>query len=309
MSRREIRRRARPRSALVAWCAWLLLAPGSAFGAGDELECLLRPRATARLALPGEGIVERITVDRGDLVKEGQVLVELESSIERASVEIARARAEMDAEVERARVRLEFANRALTRSKELKETSVISDSAMDESESSLDLAKAGLRAAEQELRLAGLELTRSQALLDLRTIRSPMNGVVVDRLMSPGEYADSQEILEIADIDPLYVEVIAPVSLLGRIEVGSEARIQTEQAIGGEHRARVTVVDRVIDAASGTFGVRLELPNPGYAIPAGLSCRVEFASASGPAKSGVKPAAAERDAQRAALPAKAPAPD
>lgn len=254
----------------------MIAAATAGSASAEELECLLRPRATARLALPGEGIIERITVDRGDLVQEGQVLVELESSIERASVEIARARAEMDAEVERARVRLEFANRALARSTELKQTSVISDSAMDESESSLDLAKAGVRAAEQEFRLAGLELTRARALLDLRTIKSPMNGVVVDRLMSPGEYADAQEILEIADIDPLYVEVIAPVSLLGRVAVGSEATVHTEQVIGGEHRARITVVDRVIDAASGTFGVRLELPNPDYAIPAGLSCRVEF---------------------------------
>ena len=38
----------------------------------------------------------------------------------------------------------------------------------------------------------------------------------------------------------------------------------------------VTVVDQVFDAASGTIGVRLELPNPGYAIPAGLKCQVRF---------------------------------
>jgi hypothetical protein len=38
----------------------------------------------------------------------------------------------------------------------------------------------------------------------------------------------------------------------------------------------VTLMDRVIDPASGTFGVRLELPNPDYAIPSGLHCRVRF---------------------------------
>ncbi len=55
-----------------------------------------------------------------------------------------------------------------------------------------------------------------------------------------------------------------------------EATVLPEEPVGGEHRAEVTVVDRVVDAASGTFGVRLELPNPDYAIPAGLKCRVEF---------------------------------
>ena len=42
--------------------------------------------------------------------------------------------------------------------------------------------------------------------------------------------------------------------------------------------AAVTIVDRVIDAASGTFGVRLELPNPDQSIPGGLHCRVHFLS-------------------------------
>jgi multidrug efflux pump subunit AcrA (membrane-fusion protein) len=40
--------------------------------------------------------------------------------------------------------------------------------------------------------------------------------------------------------------------------------------------ARVLVADRVIDAASGTFGVRLELPNPGNQIPAGAKCKARF---------------------------------
>jgi hypothetical protein len=46
--------------------------------------------------------------------------------------------------------------------------------------------------------------------------------------------------------------------------------------VGGVYKAVVTVVDQVFDAASGTIGVRLELPNPDYAIPAGLKCQVRF---------------------------------
>ena len=44
----------------------------------------------------------------------------------------------------------------------------------------------------------------------------------------------------------------------------------------GSHRARVTVVDKLIDAASGTLGVRLQLPNPNNKIPAGIKCSVVF---------------------------------
>jgi len=72
------------------------------------------------------------------------------------------------------------------------------------------------------------------------------------------------------------VEVFAPVSWLGRITVGQRAFVVPEAPVGGGYEAKVTVVDRVVDAASGTFGVRLELPNPSYALAAGLKCRVRF---------------------------------
>jgi multidrug efflux pump subunit AcrA (membrane-fusion protein) len=52
--------------------------------------------------------------------------------------------------------------------------------------------------------------------------------------------------------------------------------VRPETPVGGELEAKVMVVDSLIDAASGTFGVRLELPNPGRRIPAGLRCRIEF---------------------------------
>jgi multidrug efflux pump subunit AcrA (membrane-fusion protein) len=52
--------------------------------------------------------------------------------------------------------------------------------------------------------------------------------------------------------------------------------VRPEAPVSGTHPARVTVVDRVVDAASGTFGVRLQLPNPGYRLPAGLKCEIRF---------------------------------
>jgi len=54
------------------------------------------------------------------------------------------------------------------------------------------------------------------------------------------------------------------------------AKVIPEAPIGGQYTAEVKIVDRVIDAASGTFGVRLELPNPGYRLQAGLKCKVIF---------------------------------
>jgi hypothetical protein len=79
-----------------------------------------------------------------------------------------------------------------------------------------------------------------------------------------------------AEIDPLNVEVIIPVALYGNIHVGSKGEVFPEKPISGKYTATVKVVDKVVDAASGTFGVRLTMPNPGGKIPAGIKCRVKF---------------------------------
>ena len=89
---------------------------------------------------------------------------------------------------------------------------------------------------------------------------------------------EDKPILKIARIHPLHVEVIASIEMLGTVKVGDRAQIQPEKPLDGSFPAKVTIVDRVVDAASGTFGIRLELPNPDYRLPAGLKCRVVFSN-------------------------------
>ena len=72
------------------------------------------------------------------------------------------------------------------------------------------------------------------------------------------------------------IEVIVPVSAFGRIQIGQRAIVHPEEPMVGDYQAEVTIVDRVADAASGTFRVALDLPNPDYALPSGLKCMVQF---------------------------------
>jgi multidrug efflux pump subunit AcrA (membrane-fusion protein) len=133
-----------------------------------------------------------------------------------------------------------------------------------------------LQQAIESQQIAKLEMERAAAVLDQRTVRSPITGVVVERYMSPGEYVEDRPILKIAQIDPLNVEVILSVEHLGKIREGMTAEVLPQEPVGGSYKARVKVVDKVVDAASGTFGVRLELPNPQYRISAGIKCNVAF---------------------------------
>lgn len=200
-----------------------LLPTPAASGSNQELNCLIHPEVVITITAPVGGLLETVQVDRGDLVREGQVLATLDTRVERATGAVQHAQAELS-------------NR----------------------------------------RLADLELQRTTAEVALRTIKSPVNGVVVERFMHPGEFPKQEKILKLAQIDPLRVEVYVPVAMLGKIAVGKTAYVKPESPVTGEYAAKVTVVDRVVDAASGTFGVRLELPNHDLKLPAGLKCTVRF---------------------------------
>jgi RND family efflux transporter MFP subunit len=265
----------------VASCVWLLLTayPGRAEEAAptpNELDCLVMPKTRVEVASPVEGLVESVEVDQGDIVTRGQVLVRLESSVERAAVAVAKARAEAQAPRKRGEVALRFAQKNLDRSAELQRRAAMSVHDLDEAETNKYLAEVTIEEAGEETRRAKLELEQATAALERRTIRSPVDGVVVRRILSAGEYADPPQVVEIAEIDPLYVQAFAPLALLDTIALGAKAQITTEGPARGTLAGTVTVIDRVVDAASGTFGVRLELPNPDYRIPAGLKCRVRL---------------------------------
>jgi len=250
--------------------------PGLAQAVEEDLDCLVEPSSTVVVSAPESAVVDSVLVDLGDLVEKGQVIATLESSVEEATVASARARAQGVANVRASEARFSFETRRKERALQLLEQGVVSDTEQDERESARLVAEADLLLARENQQLAQLELRRAEALLERRTIRSPIDGVVVRRILSPGEYADPLELLELAQIDPLRVEVFAPVSLLGKISVGTKGQVSMEEPVGGVHEALVVVVDRVVDAASGTFRVRLELPNPDYTLPAGLKCRVRF---------------------------------
>jgi len=237
----------------------LVLSSGLVFGldsafADEGYECLIEAHVDVSVSSAVTGLVDRVHVQRGDLVKKGQKLVSLVAGIETAAYQLAQARSE-------------FAERTNERNAELVDEQLISSNEKD--------------ALETDALLARLEEREAFEVLRLRTIRSPIDGIIADISVEAGEFVDEEEILRIVQIDPLDVEVVVPVSLYGQIEKGMIAEVRPERPFDRPFEARVEIVDRVVDAASGTFGLRLELPNPKGALPAGLKCMVRFPESGG----------------------------
>jgi len=211
--------------------------------------CLLEAHMVIDLSSPVTGVIAKVNVDRGDKVRKGKVVVELRSEVEQAMVNLGKAQ-------------VEFGKITTLRNKELFEQELISEQEKDEIELHSEVSR--------------LELAAAQMRLQQKVITSPITGVVLERLMDPGEYVGEDPILKIASLDPIYVEAVLPMELFGTIKVKTVAEVALESPIGGLYKAEVTVVDQIIDAASGTFGVRLTLPNPKNTIPVGLKCKIRF---------------------------------
>ena len=246
-------------------------------GPDPQFDCVIEPERIVKLASPVVGVIARMDVDRGDIVKTGQVLGKLEDGVEEANLALAKAKALNDFTIKGTEARLEFLRSKEGRTGQWMAKSFGSQAAAQEAQSEVRVAEEQLKEAKLNLELARLEVLRAEELLKQRRLYSPIDGIVVERLLVPGEYRNEQSpILTLAQINPLRVEVFLPTAHFGQIQVGSEAIVTPEEPIGGSFVATVTVVDKVLDAASGTYGVRLKLPNPKLELPAGVRCRIKF---------------------------------
>ena len=232
----------------AATLCWLF--SGVALSAQEQdLDGLIEPYEVVEISSRVPGILDEVVVKRGDLVEKDQVLARLEDSLEEIKVKLARAR-------------VEFSTRRSVRNEELYEAQLVSMAEKDELETEIAINK--------------LQVEEAAEMLAMRTIRSPIRGVVVERTRAPGESVGADPILTVARIDPLNVEVIVPVERYNTITKGMRAEVRPEVAIGGMYVGEVVIVNQIIDAASGTFGVRVQLSNPDYELPAGVKCKVRF---------------------------------
>lgn len=262
----------------IGLLAAIALAPAAAAAADTGHDCLIEPWQVVEVRTAVEGLIQQVHVQRGDTVRKGQLLVELQAGAERAAVDSARYRAQMEGQIVSARNRIDYATKKLKRATELEKEQYGSVQARDEADAERRLAEAELQAALEARELARLEHRRASEQLALRGVASPLNGVVVDRQLNPGDLAEAgsgrKAVLRVAQIDPLRVDVVLPASLFGRVKPGQAASVSA--VTGARYSARVSLVDKVVDAASGTFVARLELPNPKHDIPGGVRSRCEI---------------------------------
>src|SRR4029077_4400743 len=125
---------------------------------GADHDCMIEARQRVDIRSPVDAVIESVLVQRGDLVKKGQVIVILESGPERAALSLAKSRATMVGELKSAEARVDLTQKKQLRAEELYKQNFVSVNARDEAEADYRLSMEQLRQARENQKLAELEM-------------------------------------------------------------------------------------------------------------------------------------------------------
>ena len=238
--------------------------------------CLIEPDKVTEVGSQVVGVIESISVERGDRVTKGQTIAVLRGDVERASVNAARSRAQADANVKAAEASVDFDRQRLTRGEGLLGKNFISKQALEQIRAETEVSAQRLNQAREQQRIAKDDHGVASAQLHQRTIRSPFDGVITERYMSAGERVEEKALVRVAKIDYLRAQIVVPVSYYGKIKIGDMVSVLPDFPDASLATGKVTLIDKVIDAASNTFRIQVGLANADLALPAGLRCKADF---------------------------------
>lgn len=195
-------------------------------------------------------VIKEVLVEEGDTVKEGQPIVQLENAKEELAVQ----------EGERLVENAEFI---------AKGTEALHKDKMGSREQMLK--------AKTELELAKIRLAAAHVSLKEKTIRAPLNGIVIKKHKEAGESVDRVEkLIDIVNIDQVYVQCYVNPKLLPELQQGSEVPVRFTEPINAKFVGKIDFIAPVIDASSGLLRVKVLIANPDHTIKAGLKGIASF---------------------------------
>ncbi|MFW2372305.1 MAG: efflux RND transporter periplasmic adaptor subunit [Gammaproteobacteria bacterium] len=195
------------------------------------------------------GIVSEIVFSSGQPVKQGQILIKLDDSVDEAALEALRAESKL--------TQIQF-----SRSKDLLKKQVTSKSEFDEAQARYEAARARVK--------------QQEAIIKRKVIRAPFAGLAGIRQVDLGQYIDAgSPIVSLQALDPIYVDYTVPERYFTRIRPGQVVKIQLdaipEQMFSGE----ISAVNSGIEVGTRTLKVRATISNTDSIMRPGMFAQVE----------------------------------
>jgi RND family efflux transporter MFP subunit len=237
------------------------------------------------------GYVQWIKVDKGDQVKKGEVLAQLEvPEVEKEYQSAQAAAAESQADYERAEAEADLKQLTYQRTQGVRdsEPTVVSPQEVDVARATSETASGNARLAKARVDKARAELGRLQVLSEFAKVTAPFDGVVTERfvdtgaLIQAGANSSGTALVSVASIDQVRVYISVPEVDVSQVARGVAAKLRLDALPGKQFTGKVTRFADALDPQSRTMKTEIDLPNPGHGILPGMFGSVTLELATDP---------------------------
>lgn len=242
----------------------------------------LRPYQEVELHARATGYLDKIMVDAGDVVKDGQLIAALDVPELKFDLQNAQAmQRKSAAEVQRVKAEYEEAHLELTRLEAAgkAQPNLIAGQDLDSARLKDASAKASLDVATEESNVTATGVKKFQTMLDYTQITAPFAGVITRRysdvgsLIQAGTSSGSQPLVRLSQIDKLRVAFPISVSYVAGVKVGDEAEVRIS-ALGQSFKGKISRISQKVETATRTMEAQVDLPNPDGKLIAGVYATV-----------------------------------
>lgn len=229
------------------------------------------PRQQVTMTAPIETVLMHVYVQEGEEVKPGHVLAVMDIRVAAATVDAARLRADNDETVRHAQLALEFAQLQFDRTTKARGANAATEVELDEARLQRDQAQAGYDAAIRAKAIAAATLEIELQQLEQHKIRAPFEGKVTRLFVQPGStLTTSDPVLTLVSFAQLEAQVYLPADLYGKLDAGNTYHLLAQEPVNHWLRARLKMIDPLLDPASRTFRCVFSIDNPRQELPAGF---------------------------------------
>jgi RND family efflux transporter MFP subunit len=249
------------------------------------------PNEDVKVSALVAGRVNSVTVAEGDTVSQGQVIAELDRQ------PLLDQRRQAAAAVEQAKAQLENARLNLQRNDQLFQRGIAAGKEVED-------ARTALAAAQSALEQANAALNIAERNVDRASVRSPISGQVVKRMVSVGEQVDgtaAQTIAEIANLDRVELAANIPSEYLARVTLNMKASITTDAFPQRTFAGSVIAIAPAVDATTNATLTRIRIANANRQLKVGMFAQARIALAEHANALVVPPPALVRDDKGAAV--------
>lgn len=242
-------------------------------GSSKAVKAFTEPYRSIDLAASEMGALSSVEVREGDLVKRDQILGRLNEDVLAAGQAMIEQSIRATGKLDAAKAELKVQEETFEKVQGLFRRKHASQVELDRASGQVEIAKARVEAVLDDINIKKYELKRVVAQIEQRRVRSPIDGVVTEIFKDEGEFVSSADpiIFRVVQLDPLLVVFSLPESHATRLKSGMPITI----AMGpSKHSAEAVTefVSPVADAQSGTYRVRLRVPNSKQQWRSGVPC-------------------------------------